>query len=752
MFSSSRMLRHNEDDQTSPTADRSRADKGVHMKLKDHEVVLSGLDGRIRVKRNRYGIPDIKADTLADLMFGLGWVHACDRQLQVLLTRILLQGRAAEHIKDDPTLLEIDKYMRRMDFLPDFESESMRLKPDARRQLDAYAAGFNLYLSENRPVHEFRLLGYHPEPWHIRDSMLIEKIFGFIGLADSQGTMEKFLVQMIQHGATQDKLRELFPYLTEEIDDELIGKVKLDPPLVPEAVQWLRALPVMTASNNWAVSGMRTASGKPILCGDPHLEVNRLPSVWHEIVMRLPGNTMTGVTIPGVPGLMLGRTATIAWSATYAFMDMLDYRIEHCRNGKYRRADGWRDFKVRREVIQVKKGKPVTLDVYENEHGLLEGDPTQEGHYLVLSWSAKAGCGANDFDTIFRLPGAKNVREAMDLFKQVDAAAMNWVVADKDGNIGYQMSGRQFSRAPGVSGLLPLPGWEMRFDPVGFADKDGLPSRYNPEEGVIVTANQDLNDFGTSNPINLPMGRYRAERIRQRLLGGGKLTVRDMKDMHFDLYSLQAERFMDIMRPLIPDTQNGNLLRQWDLRYHPDSKGAMLFESCYGSLLRIVFGDHGFGREVIRYLREETAVLHDYYENFDHVLTKEASGWFGGKSREDLYRQALAEGLQTTAQRYGETRKFMLHHLLFGGRLPRFFGYDYGPIELPGSCATIPQGQIFKVAGRVSTFGPSYRFIADFSEEGIHTTLAGGPTDRRFSKWYVHDMKNWLEGNYKILK
>jgi penicillin amidase len=722
------------------------------MKLKDNEVVLSGRDGRIHIRRNLYGIPEIKAETLADLNFGLGWVHACDRQLQVLLSRILLQGKAAEHIKGDPTLIEIDKYMRRMNFLPDPGSEINKLKPDIRRQLEAYAAGCNLYLSENKPVHEFRLLGYKPEPWHIRDSMLIEKIFGFIGLADSQGTMEKFLIQMIQNGVTQDKLRELFPYLTEEIDYDLIGKVKLDPPLVPEAVAWLRALPVMTASNNWAVSGRRTESGKPILCGDPHLEVNRLPPVWQEIVMRLPDNTMTGATIPGVPGLILGRTATIAWSATYAFMDMLDYRIEHCRDGKYRRADGWKDFKVRREVIHVKKGKPITLDVYENEHGLLEGDPTQEGYYLVQSWSAKAGCGADDFATIFSLPGAKNVREAMRLFKQVDAAAMNWVMADKDGNIGYQMSGRQFSRAPGVSGMLPLPGWEMKFDPVGFADKDGLPSQYNPEDGVIVTANQDLNYLGASNPINLPMGRYRTERIRHRLLEGGKLTVSDMKDMHFDLYSLQAERFMKILKPLLPDTENGNLLRQWDLRYDTDSKGAMLFESCYRSLLNIVFGDHGLGREVIRYVLTETSVFHDYYDNFDNILAGDTSVWFNGRSREDLYRQALAEGLKVTAARYGETRKIMLAHLLFGGQLPRSLGYDYGPIELPGSCATIPQGQMFKVAGRTTTFCPCYRFIADFSEEGIHTTLAGGPTDRRFSKWYVNDMENWLAGNYKILK
>lgn len=722
------------------------------MKLKENEVALDGPSGKIHIRRNSHGIPEITAPTTEDLWFGLGWVHACDRQLQMLLTRMLLQGRAAEHLKGDPPLIEIDKYMRRMNFLPDAEQEIARLSHGDRRQLDAYAAGCNRYLFENKPVYEFRILGYKPEPWHIRDSMLIGKIFGFIGLADSQGTMEKFLVQMIQHGVSQEKLKELFPYLTEEIDYELIGKVTLDPPLIPEAVKWLRTLPVMTASNNWAVSGARTASGKPILCGDPHLEVNRLPAVWQEIVLRLPGNTMTGVAIPGIPGIIIGRTATIAWSATYAFMDMLDYRIEHCRDGKYRRADGWKDFTVRREVINVKKGKPITIDIFENEHGLLEGDPTKEGYYLVLSWSAKAGCGANDFNTIFSLPGARNVREAMPLFRQIDAAAMNWVVADREGNIGYQMSGRQFARAPGVSGLVPLPGWEAQYDDTGFADKSGLPSQYNPEDGIIATANQDLNHFGTSTPINLPMGRYRAERIRQRLIDGGKLTVGYMKDMHFDLYSRQAERFMKLFAQLIPDTENGKILKKWDLCCHPDSKGAMLFESCYRSLLNIVFGDHGFGRDVIRHILTETSVWHDYYDNFDNVLDKDTSAWFNGKQREELYRQALTEGLNITAVRYGDLRKIMFAHLLFGGQMPRFLGFDYGPVELPGSCATIPQGQIFKVAGRTTTFCPGYRLIADFNEEGIHTTIAGGPTDRRFSRWYISDIRNWLKGQYKILK
>ncbi len=721
------------------------------MKLKTKPVALGGNDGTVNVARNRHGIPVIGAESLADLAYGLGWVHANDRQLQTLLTRVLLRGNAAEYLKGDAALIEIDTYMRRMNFLPDPEEVVAMLTPDIKRQLQSYADGFNAYLSDCRPVYEFRLLGYTPEPWDIRDSLLIGKIFGFIGLADAQGAMEKFLLQMIRNDVAEEKLRELFPYLTEKIDYDLIKKIRFVPPLIPEALKWLGKLPRFSASNNWAVSGARTESGNAILCGDPHLEVNRLPAVWQEIVMKLPGNTLIGASIPGVPGLIIGRTDHVAWSATYSFMDMLDYRIEHCRDGRYRRKDGWKDFRVRRETITVKKGTPVTIEVFENEHGLLEGTPGEEGYYLVQSWSAKSGCGAGDFKAIADLPAAKNVREAMDIFKMLDAVSMNWVMADRNGNIGYQMSGRQFKRPPGVSGILALPGWEEHYDSSGFADKNHLPSAYNPEDGIIVTTNQDLNYLGKSNPINLPMGTYRAERIRQRLLEGGRLNVAYMKEMHFDLYSLQAERFMTLIAPFLPDTENGAILQKWDRRYDRDSRGAMLFESVYRALLHIVFGDNGFGRAVVDFALKETGLFNDYYANFDNILMKEDSPWFGGRSRKEILAQAVAEGLNVTAVRYGDTRKITFSHLLFGGQLPAFLGFDYGPIELPGSCATIPQGQIFKTAGRVTTFCPSYRFIADLGEEGIHSNIAGGPADRRFSRWYTSDIRNWMEGIYKVL-
>ena len=723
------------------------------MKLKKNLVTLNGLEGAIQIRRNAHGIPEISAPSTADLMRGLGWVHANDRQLQTLLTRMLLQGRAAELLKADESLIALDTYMRRMNFLPDPQRQLDRLEPGTRSAMNAYVRGFNDWMAENSPVFEFKLLGYRrPEPYLVTDCLLLGKAFGFLGLADIQANMEKLLVEMVQHGLSEAKLRELFPYLTDPIDRALLARVTLAPPLVPQAVEWLNRLPRFKASNNWAISGRHSRSGFPILCGDAHQAVNRLPNVWQEVVLRLPGNTLVGASIPGVPGLIMGRNRHLAWSATHAFMDMLDYRIEHCREGHYYRQAGWKPFAVRQEAIKIKNQPTRHISVYENEYGLLEGDPHRQGHYLVLAWSGACGCGARDFDALIQVMAARHVETAMALFRQMEALAMNWVLADTHGNIGYQMSGRHFRRPPGISGLLPVPAWDAPVAGWGFNDPDDLPQVFNPPEGIIATANQDLNYLGRSHPINLAMGAYRADRITQLLESGSELDTAYMKDMHYDLYSLQAERLMAIILPLLPDTANGRLLKKWDLRYSPDSVGATLFESVYRAIIDVVFGDHGLGRDGVNRIFTETGLFNDYYGNLDRILAMPSSAWFEGQSRETLFKQGIEAGLTAEAAPYGQTRSITLAHLLFGRRLPRFLGFDFGPIALPGSRATIVQGQTFSHGGRLTTVGPTYRFIADLAGDEIHTNLAGGPSDRRFSEWYLSDLENWYEGNYKVLK
>jgi penicillin amidase len=615
--------------------------------------------------------------------------------------------------------------------------------------LQAYCAGINEAFSKRAPW-EFRVLGYRPEPWTLEDILLLSRIVGYLTLAQSQGEAERLFVEMAQAGVSLERLHELFPGILGGLDMDLIRKVKLGHRMVPAGILWEKGAPRFMASNNWVLSGERTQSGKPLLSNDPHLEVNRLPNVWCEIVLRLGDRYAMGGTMPGAPGILSGRTRDVAWGATYTFMDAEDSWVEKCRDGMYyREEDGWVPFRVRREVIKRKKKEPVELLFYENEHGVLDGDPSEEGHYLATRWACSES-GGRSLSCILGMWDAETVEQAMDLLGRIEVS-FNFVLADTGGNIGYQMSGLMPRRREGVSGFVPLPGWETRNDWQGFVGHEELPRSLNPEQGFFATANEDLNEHGTAKPINMPMGSYRSDRIASILKKRTDFTFPDMVEMHFDVYSLQAEAYMEVLTPLLPDTDQGRILRAWDRCYTADSRGAFLFEAFLMALYREVFGKSGFGEPVLDFLLEETGTFIDFYRNFDRVLLSETSSWFGGEDRERLYERVAARALDVSPKPWGETRRVMMGHILFGGKLPRFLGFDRGPITIIGSRATIHQGQIYRIGGRTTSFCPGFRIVTDFSRPGVRSNLAGGPSDRRFSRWYCSDLENWKRGECKTV-
>jgi penicillin amidase len=454
--------------------------------------------------------------------------------------------------------------------------------------------------------------------------------------------------------------------------------------------------------------------------------------------------------MPGAPGFLVGRSSSLAWGATYAFIDSIDSWVEECRGGKYLRDGKWKDFTIRKETILRKKKKPVECIFYENEHGVLSGDASRDGFYLATKWTG-AESGILTIKSFIELWNAVTVREGMELLGRVESY-WNWVLADKEGNIGFQMSGLTPKRRSGISGFIPLSGSSSKNDWLGIEDYRKLPSVYNPKKGFFATANQDLNEYGKIGPSNMPMGPYRAERINQLCSGKNNFTMDDVEKMHFDFYSIQAERFMQIIRPLLPDTEQGRILKEWDLCYDCDSKGAFLFEELYKGLYREVFGKNCMGEGVVDFFDRESGVFIDFYMNFDRILLSKKSLWFNGRTREEVYRNAIENYLKVKPASWGSKQKVLFKNIVFDGKLPAFLGFDRGPFSLPGGRATIHQGQIYRSAGRVTTFYPSYRFITDFSKDEIRTNIAGGPSDRRFSKWYVSDLENWMKKKYKTIK
>ena len=700
-----------------------------------------------KIWRDRHGVCHVDGKDREEAFELMGYAHGRDRGMQMLLMRILGQGRTSELLDSSDEMLEIDKFFRRMNWAGSTSLEAGKFSPAARGIADAYNRGANKAFSEKTPW-EFKLFGYKPEPWRTEDSVLISRMIGYLTLAQSQGEMERLLIELVQAGIDRPRLDELFPGILGGLDIDLVKKIKLQERIVSPVSLWNMAAPVMMASNNWAVSGRKTASGKPILANDPHLEVNRLPNVWYEIVLKTPDRYAMGGTMPGVPAILVGRNPDLAWSATYTFMDSTDSWIEQCSDGNYlREPDKWLKFSERTETIKRKGKETVTAVFYENSHGVLEGNPYDEGLYIATAWAPSLS-GAVTFNNFAKMWDAVNVKDGMDILGYVEST-WNFILADTQGNIGYQMSGLMPKRRQGVSGFVPLPGWQAQNDWQGFEKPEYLPRCYNPESGYFVTTNQDLNEYGKAHPINMGMGSYRSDRIGRLLSDNNNITREHMYKIQHDVFSTQAESFMKILAPLLPGTAEAKILKDWNLEYSADSDGAYIFDRFIKGLYRLVFGENGFGSEAADYLEGHTGIFNDFYINFDRILLSEKSLWFGAKKREELYLQAAETALKGPPGKWGDTRKLVLTNILFNGKLPKFLGFDRGPITIIGSLATPHQGQIFQSAGRQTSFAPSFRLVTDLSTDDIYTNMSGGPSDRRFSKWYCSDLANWMTGKYK---
>ena len=710
-------------------------------------------DGPITIGRDSHGVPLVKAEYDTDLYRGLGFCHGSDRALQIVLVKTLAEGRGCELLSDTDEMLAIDTFFRRMDFGRDAGAEFQKLPDDTKKLMLAYVEGVNEALSRKFPW-ELKLLGLKSARYLPIDPVVLGRVIAFVNLAQSQGDMERLLVQMVQNGVQRQHLEELFPGISAELDTYLLKRVTLGDAPIPDEVRWSTVVPRAMASNNWVIAGKKTASGKAMLANDPHLEVNRLPAVWYEVRFQQGDRTYVGATMPGLPALIIGRTPDLAWGVTYAFMDASDSWVEQCKDGLFRRFDGgeekWLPFEERTAVIKRKNNPDVTLTFWENEHGVLDGDPRVEGRYLSTQWAPTHGTGAASLAAFFGLFRAKDTKQGMTLCSHIETA-WNWVLADSEGAIGYQMSGRMPARSPGRSGFVPLDGADPSNDWQGFMTPDRLPWMLDPEEGFFCTANQDLNAHGRCRPINLPRGPYRADRIAEQLASRDDWTVSATQRLQTDLVSRHAEIFMEVLGPLLPDTPGGRLLSTWDLRYDRDSVGATVFERFYKTLLSEVFGGV-IGADVVRHMLDDSCVVADFYHNFDQVLLNPESCWYSEGGRDETWRDVAARTLDEGPNKpWGEVQQIVMRHLLFGGKLPAILGFDHGPFPLEGCRGTIAQGQVYNSGGRPTSFAPSYRFVTDFAEEGAHTALAGGPSDRRFSPWYASDVDRWRNGHLKRL-
>ena len=710
------------------------------------------------------GVGQLKGNTLEDLAFGLGIAHARDRSLQMEMARLAGEGRLSECLLANEETETIDIFMREMGMAYESKKEVSQLSPGVLSYLEAYSAGVNFIWERHGHPWEFKLARHKPAPWKPEHTLLTVRLMSYIGLAQTQEDLERLIIQGVRQGLDIAKLKNLFSGDLKELTVTRIENIKKINYLrgqMPIVVRTLSYLPKLLASNNWVIGPSKAKNRKPIMCNDPHLEVNRLPAVWYEVQAACLNNEFVGATMPGVPGLIMGRTRHLAYGFTYGFMDMVDFFIEEIRGEKTISSDSSRELNIRTEIIKRKKKEPLRIKIYETQSGILElpnQNKIPDGFYLSRAWTNhKGGMG----DTIEALIEAQKSQTTEDFSAHVAKIAIscNWLVADSLGQIAYQQSGRAPNRVG--TGLVPLEAWDKNNLWQGLLKPQDLIHIKNPPEGFLCTANNNIKPSDGPRTINLPMGPYRFDRIRDMLSGMQEIDVESMKTLQNDLYSNQAELFLAVFNDSFPETPLGQSLRHWDRCYNVESVEATLFENFYRNLLVETFGDNFFSNAAMEHILTETSVITDYYHFFDQILLSDDSDtlelWFGGvEGRLNLFQKCLSRTLSQSSsyhlKPWGDFNQIKMDHLFFQGKLPKFLGMDYGPVGLPGGRATIVQGAVYRAHGRPTSFAPSWRMITDLNENTVWTALAGGASDRRLHKTYKSDILSWLEGRYKSIE
>ncbi len=618
------------------------------------ELPVPGLEGEVDVVRDEHGIPQLYGDSLADLMRAQGFVHAQERFWEMDVRRHVTAGRLSELFGE--ATVETDRFVRTLGWREVAERELPLLKPETRNAFEAYADGVNSYVEQRSTSElavEYSVLGvtgldYRPEPWTAVDSIAWFKAMAW----DLRGNMTDEVDRVLALSQNSPRqVRRLYPDYDGrrfapivqgggvangvfDQDATTSGLPRRAPAYVADdravaSLERLRdglaALPEMMGrgegigSNSWVVDGDHSSTGQPLLANDPHLSTS-VPGIWTQ--MGLHCRTVdencpldvAGFTFSGVPGVIIGHNAEVAWGFTNLGPDVSDLYLERVRDDEFFYAGSWQPLRQRTETIEVRGGEDVTFRVRSTGHGPLlsdvsdefaevgaAADPAHDRGYAAaygvsLAWTAlDPSPTADAILALDTASGWDEFREAAALF---DVPAQNLVYADREGHIGYQAPGRIPVRQAGNDGWLPGEGWLPGDDWSGqFVPFEALPTVLDPEEGFVVTANQAVVD-DPDYPYEL--GRdwdpgYRAQRIRDLLEQEAELTVEEMGEIQLDTRNPLAPTLVPLLLEQQFDdgywSEGQELLREWDFTQPPESAAAAYFNVVWRNLLELTFHD-----------------------------------------------------------------------------------------------------------------------------------------------------------------
>ncbi|HEU5013071.1 MAG TPA: penicillin acylase family protein [Roseiflexaceae bacterium] len=762
-------------------------------------ITVNGISGPVEVLRDTDDVPHIRANSEADALFGLGYVHAQDRLWQMEFQRRIGNGRLSEILGD--ATLQTDKFLRTLGVARAARSAWASTDPATQALVNAYVAGINAFISTHHgrelPV-EFTILGFAPEPWQPEDVLVWAKMMAWdLGGNWSSELLREQLIAKL--GA--DKTAQLMPpypadgpiilpqSATASTTKDEGRRTKAAARSIPSFVvrpsspandTYDQLLAINTfiqtnlglsgkaiGSNNWVIGGGRTTTGKPILANDPHLGA-QIPSIWYLAHVTGGKLDVIGATIPGLPAVLIGHNKRIAWGVTNTGPDVQDLYIEHVNDRNQAEFKGaWEPMHVAQEAIKVKGQPDTTIQVRRTRHGPLISDVLKDAKEpLAFRWTA-----LDDNDTTIAAYLKINAAlewfdfsQALELYK---APMQNFVFADFKNNIGYYAPGALPIRAKG-DGTLPVPGWTGEYEWTSYVPFKELPHAYNPEEGFIVSANNKAVSDSYPHFISSDWAApYRAERIVELIKSKPKLSIDDVAAMQADVQSAQAR---EILPYLLHAKANGEreqaaitMLRGWDGTISADSAAATVFEAWYQQIPPHVFadelgdelwnsyrGDKDFIATALRNTLQGTGA---WCDNAHTPVVEDCATTLGAALTAGLAQMSQAQGSgDITAWRWDHVHRAIFPHEPFDkvAALKPIFSRSIpnGGDGFTVNVAPVEQDDLYN-----QSHVPSYRQIIDLKDWGnsrfMHTV---GQSGHILSGYYSNLLERWQRVEYMPMR
>jgi penicillin amidase len=777
----------------------------------DGEFRVSGLTAPVEVAFDRHGVPHVYASGPEDAWFVAGVLHARDRMWQMELYRRAAYGRLSEILGEET--VPIDRRFLTLDLRGAAEAEWRAAPSAVRDALVRYAAGVNTHVAgatgSRRPP-EFQILGITPAEWTPVDSLVVGRLMAWRLAENHQAELVRHDLATQFGGAEALRLGGRYPSGAPSVIQgpasgaELAAPARPESPAGtsagpgslarlgapagagvpadwPEGLEWLRPTTRRGGSNNWVIAGRRTASGRPLLANDPHLQLE-FPGVWYEMHLVAAGLDVIGVSVPGTPFVVIGHNTRIAWGMTNTGADVQDLFIERVdlNRQRYLFQGQWLPFEVTQTDIPVRGGETQSFEVWRTRNGTIFSEVGADWEFapdwlspahkrqgerraFSLRWDAAGGEMAGVFEALNR---AGNWAEFTAAIERFAAPSQSFVYADVEGNIGYAMSGTLPQRASSV-GMMPSEGTTGEGRWISHINPAALPRLFNPERGYITSSNNLIDRQWPGLVTRDWAAPYRATRLQRLLAASESVDLETAARWQSDVTGLAAADVLSTVDDALAHAAKRGAtaaeevlqrLRAWD-RQIDNRPIVTLYHLFEHALWRRTFfdemGDPLFSRFYEWAGAERPAGLYAILDDptvhwFDDIATLDRR-----ETREDMLVLAAsdaAEGLTGVASStsWADAHRASFSHPLGTAAAPFRWLFNRGPVPLIGDAYTVNRTSFNRLEPFAVWEIPSWRQLFDVGQwDEARVVLPAGQSGHPLSPYYFDQNELWRQGQYR---